>query len=122
MRGRVGSVTLELLHQAKPSAIVYRIGWLDLRVARPFITSRFISLVNLLAGKELFPEYLTDHCVADDLAGHVLRWLNDASAYRDVCQELTALRAQVARPGACAQTAGFILKELAQRHGHKRAA
>jgi len=110
-----GSVTLELLHHIKPTAIVYRVGWLDLRLARPFIKARFISLVNLLAEKELFPEYLTDHCVAQELSAHVLRWLNDAEAYANVCRELTALRQKVGSPGACDRTARFILEELGKR-------
>jgi lipid-A-disaccharide synthase len=107
-----GSVTLELLNKARPTAIIYRIGRLDLKVCNYFKKSRFISLVNLLADKELFPEFLTDHCVADEMAEHALRWLNDASAYRKVREELTALRQQVARPGACTTTARFVVDEL----------
>src|SRR5205085_8106507 len=76
-----GSVGLELLYQRKPSVIVYRISRLDLFVCRLFKTSPYISLVNLLAGKELYPEYLTDRCEAEAMSGHVLRWLKDATAY-----------------------------------------
>ena len=85
-----GSVTLELLNKARPTAIVYRVGRVDLKVCNLFKQARFISLVNLLAEKELFPEFLTDHCVAHELAGHALRWLNDPVAYRKICADLTA--------------------------------
>jgi lipid-A-disaccharide synthase len=109
-----GSVGLELLYQGKPSVVVYRIRWLDLRVCRLFMTSRFISLVNLLAEKELFPEFLTDRCEAEAIAGHVLRLLNDPAAYNQVCGELAALRARVAEPGACARAAHYVLGALRQ--------
>src|SRR5262249_20715997 len=67
-----GSVGLELLYRGKPSVVLYRIRRLDLKVCNLFKTSRYISLVNLLAGKELFPEYLTDRCEAEAIAGHLL--------------------------------------------------
>ena len=115
-------MTLELLGAVKPTVIVYRIGKLDMHVCNFFKKSRFITLVNMLADKELYPEYLTDHCVADNISGHILGWLNDAAAYRDRCQELAELRQQVARPGACAKTARFIIDKLAQPQKAERRA
>jgi lipid-A-disaccharide synthase len=107
-----GSVSLELLYRRKPSVMLYRIGRLDMKVALFFKTSKYISLVNLLANKELFPEFLTDRCEATALAGHVLRWLDEPRAYAEVCEELAALRERVARSGACARAAEFILAVL----------
>jgi lipid-A-disaccharide synthase len=110
-----GSVGLELLYRGTPSAVVYRIGKLDLWVGKKFMTSRYISLVNLLAEKELFPEFLTDRCEAAAIAERVLTWLNDPVAYAAVCAELAALRWRVAEPGACERAAAYVLGALARR-------
>jgi lipid-A-disaccharide synthase len=107
-----GSVSLELLYRCKPSVVIYRVGWLDLRVARWLKTSRYISLVNLLADKELFPEFLTDRCEAEPISRHVLAWLNDTLVYSQACDELAALRAQAAKAGACGRAADYILSTL----------
>jgi lipid-A-disaccharide synthase len=107
-----GSVSLELLYRGKPSVMIYRIGRLDLVVGNFFKTCRYISLVNLLADKELFPEFLTDHCEAQAIAGHILGWLNQPETHAQVCRELADLRRQVARPGACGRAADFILQNL----------
>jgi lipid-A-disaccharide synthase len=115
-----GSVGLELLYRVKPTVVVYRIGKLDLKVCRWFMTSRYISLVNLLAGRELFPEFLTDRCEAGAVGGHVLRWLDDPAAYEQVCRELADLRARVARPGACERAARYILNALGSNAGLAR--
>jgi lipid-A-disaccharide synthase len=110
-----GSVGLELLYHGKPSCVVYRIRSLDLVVGRWFMTCRYISLVNLLAGKELFPEYLTDRCEAEAVSTHVLRWLNEPATYWGVCAELAELRRRVAEPGACERAARYVLAELERR-------
>jgi lipid-A-disaccharide synthase len=115
-----GSVGLELLYRVKPTVVVYRIGKLDLKVCRWFMTSRYISLVNLLAGRELFPEFLTDRCEAESVSGHVLRWLEDPTAYEAACRELAELRDDVARPGACEQAARYVLDALGSGAGPLR--
>jgi lipid-A-disaccharide synthase len=107
-----GSVGMELLYHGTPSVVVYKISPLDLWVGKKFKTSPYISLVNLLAEKELFPEFLTDHCEAAAMAKHVLGWLNDDERYAAMRQEMATLRQRVAQPGACDRTAQYILREL----------
>jgi lipid-A-disaccharide synthase len=115
-----GSVSLELLYRVKPTVVVYRIGRLDMRVCNYFKTSPYICLVNLLAGQELYPEFLTDHCQATAMSRHLLTWLDDAPAYAATCAALSDLRDRVAVPGACARTAAAILETLSA--GGRRAA
>ena len=110
-----GSVSLELLWRAKPSVIVYRMGGIGLRAARWLVKVPYISLVNLLAEKELYPEFATDRCESAAVAEHVLSWLNDPAKYAALCQELTALRDRVAEPGACERAAQYIVYALAER-------
>jgi lipid-A-disaccharide synthase len=115
-------VGLELLYRGKPSVVVYRIGRLDLKLCRLFKTSRHISLVNLLADKELFPEFLTDRCEAAAMSDQMLRWLNDPAAYAALCDELAALRGRVAEPGACERAGQFVLDVLERNRQTRRRA
>jgi lipid-A-disaccharide synthase len=117
-----GSVGLELLYRGKPTVVVYRVRRIDLLVARRFITSRFISLVNLLAGEELFPEYLSARCEAAAVGEHLLTWLNDGAAYAAACDGLADLRRRVAEPGACERAARYVLDTLAAGAAEKAAA
>lgn len=105
-----GSVGLELLYRGTPSAIVYRTSAFYLLLCRFFKNSPYISLVNLLAGRELYPEFLISRDEAEGPAEHVLRWLNDPAAEAALRAELAALRDEVAAPGACARAAQFITR------------
>jgi lipid-A-disaccharide synthase len=116
-----GSVGLELLYRGKPSAVVYREHWSGMILARLLMRSKYISLVNLLADKPLFPEYLTCRCQAEALAGHILHWLNDRNAYEAVCGELTRLRDRVAAPGACERAAACVLNWLRENEARRLA-
>jgi lipid-A-disaccharide synthase len=110
-----GSVGLELVYHCTPSVVLYRVGTIDLRVARWLKTSKYISLVNLLADKEVFPEFLTDRCPAESMSRHVMHWLDDEKAYKELCGELAALRTRVAQPGACDRAAEYVLASVAEK-------
>jgi lipid-A-disaccharide synthase len=92
--------------------VLYRIGWLDLKVGKCFMVCKYISLVNLLADKRLFPEYLTDRCEAEAVTRDVVGWLNDPASYKRVREELAAVRGRVARPGTCDRVAEYVLEVL----------
>lgn len=110
-----GSVGLELLSQGKPTVVVYRINWVQWVGGKLLKTCRFISLVNLLADRELFPEFVTIRCQAAAMGQRVSGWLNDPLAHAVLCQELAELRKQVAIPGACARAAQYILEVLSPK-------
>jgi lipid-A-disaccharide synthase len=86
-----------------------------MKLCNYFKTSPYISLVNMLAGQELFPEFLTTHCAAHAMGTQVLQWLSDADAYAAIRADLASLCQRVAEPGACARVARFILDKLSLR-------
>ena len=108
-----GSVSLELLYRLRPTCIVYRTNPLYLWLTHRFKTVPYITLVNLLADAELFPEFLSSRNESEAVAAHVLRWLDDGASYQALVDELTALKARVAQPGACTRTAEYILRTAA---------
>jgi lipid-A-disaccharide synthase len=108
-----GSVGLELMAEALPTVVLYKIRRFDLWVARWFIKAKYISLVNLLADAEVFPEYLTWRDVSNDLSRWALTWLEDSAARSRATESLVALRRRVAQPGASDRAAGHIAAWLA---------
>ncbi len=108
-----GSVSLEMMYRLKPAAILYRVGTVHWLAGRYVLKmARYITLVNLLGGKEIYPEYPTCRDRSVELAGHVLKWLNDPAARAECVRELRAVRDAVGRTGACNRAAAFLLESL----------
>jgi lipid-A-disaccharide synthase len=106
-----GSVGLELLFRLKPSVVVYHHHWTHVAlIGHVLLRSPYISLVNLLAEKRLFPEYYSAKCLSETMAEHVLHWLQEPAAHANLVAELTTLRDRVAAPGACQRAAQRILE------------
>ncbi len=110
-----GSVSLELMNECLPTVIVYKLNRIDLIIARPFIKSKYITLVNLLADAEVMPEYLTTVDVSGELSSWALSWMDDPAARARTARALAEVRDRVARPGACDRAAQCISQFLAER-------
>ncbi len=107
-----GSVGLELMMEALPTVVLYKVNRIDLLIARPFIKAKYISLVNLLADAEVMPEYLTDRDASGDLAAWAGRWLAEPSERARAAAALAELRSRVAVPGASDRAAEAIVAAL----------
>ena len=107
-----GSVGLELLARLKPTVVVYRVGPLFLKVARRFLMCKYISLVNLLADEELYPEFAVTRDESAGIADHISRWLDHPAERAALVEKLRELRDRVAVPGAVARAAEFLIAEL----------
>ncbi len=126
-----GSVSLELLYHTKPTVILYQISrWANV-VQRLLLRVKYITLVNLLAADELFPndvaefdpaqpaadpvpfpEYLTCEDKSAQIAAHIVEWLTDPEARRARIDQLARLKAEVADSGASRRATEYILAEL----------
>jgi lipid-A-disaccharide synthase len=116
-----GSVGLELMLEALPTVVLYKVNRFDLLVANRFIKSKYISLVNLLADAELFPEYLTPIDVSDKLASWAETWLAKPEERARASKALADLRDRVAKPGASDRAAERIVAVATKSAWHKLA-
>jgi len=96
--------------------IVYPVGRIDLRVARFFMKTRFITLVNTAGGKGTVSRNPDRPLRSGSIAGHV-RAGSMMPRFTDLCQELTALRHQVAETGSVRPDSPVHPEEL-QRKKH----
>ncbi len=110
-----GSVGLEMMYRGKPAVIVYRLGAVVNWLVHRLVHVEYMSLVNLLAGQELYPEFATSRDDSGPIADHVLSWLNNPVARSQTVAKLEAIKAAVAKPGACERAADFLLDAIANR-------
>jgi lipid-A-disaccharide synthase len=77
-----GTATLEAALAQVPLVVVYRLSWLSWLIGRLLVRVRFVSLVNLLAGRRLVPELLQRDCTREAIADEASRLL-ERGAPRD---------------------------------------
>ncbi|NDV20808.1 lipid-A-disaccharide synthase [Pseudodesulfovibrio sp. JC047] len=109
-----GTVTLETALIGTPVQVAYKVSLLSEFIGRLLVNVDFISLPNLIAGHEIYPEHIQKDACAETLAKSVSRWLDDQTEYDRVKKELTALRTMVGTPGAPLRAARIIEHDLTE--------
>lgn len=108
-----GTTTLELLYHEVPMVVVYRglgfEGFIMPWFRRFFVHVPYISLVNILAGREVVPELITNAWEPEDLAALALDLLRDGRARKRCLGKLETLKREVSALGASRAAAEVIL-------------
>jgi lipid-A-disaccharide synthase len=80
-----GTATLETALFRVPQVVVYKAGYLEYLIASQVVKVKFISLVNLIAGKEVVKELIQDNA-SPELIGNELIKLIQPGNYRESMQ------------------------------------
>ncbi len=108
-----GSVTLQLAAAGCPMVVMYqssKILWFLL--GRWLLQTRYLSLVNIIAGKELVPEFMPYFSSIAPIAEAVDVLLSDRERLSQLSSELVELVEPLGRTNAAEQTAQIIMEML----------
>ena len=75
-----GTSTLELALAGVPMVVAYRVNPVTAAIVRRVVKVRYAAMVNLLAGREVVPELIQQHCTPGRLAAEVGRLIEDEDA------------------------------------------
>lgn len=107
-----GTASLELALLGVPHVVAYRVSGPTWGAARLLVRVEHVALPNLIAGKEIVPEFLQGAVRPAALAGPVLTWLADEAARAEVVSELAQVREAVGPPGVAGRAARETLEAL----------
>jgi len=109
-----GTVTLQVAHYGVPTVVVYKasrlayhlLGWWLLR-------TKHLSLVNILAGREIVPELMPWFGDVDAVADATLAMMNDLRRLQQAREDLLAVAAPMEdRPQPTAEAVADLVMEL----------
>ena len=112
-----GTATLEAALCGAPMVVVYRTSAFSHRVARALVKLERISLVNIVAGREVVPELLQGDLTADNLEREGEAILSSPQRSAAMKSELARVASELGPSGASGRAAGAILDALRRSSG-----
>jgi lipid-A-disaccharide synthase len=100
---------MECAYFGVPTVAFYKTSWLTYEIGKRIVTVAFLAMPNLLAGQELFPEFIQHRATADNLAHAALELLNNEGRRQAIREKLRKIITSLGPPGAARRAARAII-------------
>ena len=107
-----GSATLEAAYYGMPFVLIYKVAWPTYVAARLVVNVEFLGMPNLLAAKEVVPEFIQHEAKPDAIVNAVRLLMEDSSARARMISDFDATTSKLGGTGASERAAQAILEEL----------
>jgi lipid-A-disaccharide synthase len=107
-----GSATLEAAYFGMPFVLIYKVAWPTYVAARLVVNVDFLGMPNLLAGKEVVPEFIQHEARPDAIVAAVRLLMVDSPARDRMILDFDEIITKLGGTGASERAAQAILEEL----------
>ena len=104
-----GTVTMECAFFGVPTVTLYKTSWSTYQIGRWIVTVKSLTMPNLLADGEVYPEFIQTAAVPENIAGAALELLQDDSRRLKIKSQLAKIISALGGPGATERAAMAIL-------------
>ena len=107
---KTGTVTMECAFFGVPAVTFYKTSWITYEIGKRIVKVKSLTMPNLLANEQVFPEFVQGDVTAENLAKAALELLGDARRRESVKAKLKKVTGSLGEPGASRRAAEAILK------------
>ena len=109
-----GTVTLQIAMVEKPMLIMYITSWLTYFLAKRLVKIDYVGLANIIAGRNIVPEFIQNDANADNLSRKTLEIISSEDKMNRMKEELRGVKNSLGSPGASKRAAEIINNFLKQ--------
>ena len=106
-----GSATLEAAYFRLPFVLIYKVAWPTYLAARLVVSVKYLGMPNLLADKEVVPEFIQQRAKPNALVKAMQPLIENANARRQMISQFDLIIAKLGNSGANERAARAIIEE-----------
>ena len=107
-----GSATLEAAYFRLPFVLIYKVAWPTYLAARLVVNVKYLGMPNVLAGREVVPEFIQHRAKPEAIAKAVWQLMENADARERMISEFDTIVGKLGVSEASEKAAGAIIEEI----------
>ena len=107
-----GSATLEAAYFRLPFVLIYKVAWPTYLAARLVVSVQYLGMPNLLAGKEVVPEFIQQRAKPSAIVKAVQPLIENGSAREQMISEFDVIIPKLGGSGASERAARTIIETI----------
>lgn len=108
-----GSATLEAAYFQLPFVLIYKVAWPTYLAARFVVSVKYLGMPNLLADKEVVPEFIQHRAKPTALIKALQPLIENANTRQQMISQLKVIITKLGDVGASERAARAIIEEIA---------
>jgi lipid-A-disaccharide synthase len=111
-----GTVTMECAFFGVPAVTLYKASWAFYQLGKRVVKVKSLTMPNLMANEEVFPEFIQDAATPESLSRAALELLQNEPRRQAIKAKLAGIVSSLGGPGA-SQRAARAIADLLNVHG-----
>jgi len=107
-----GTVTMECAYFRVPTVAFYKTSWLTYEIGKRIVTVGYLAMPNVLAGHEVFPEFVQHNATGQNIARAALELIENDSRRIEIRQKLQKIISLLGPLGGARRAARAITRLL----------
>ena len=107
-----GTVSLDLCRNQVPFITIYKLSWLNYLIIKPFVKARFINIINIIANKEIIPEFIQSNCNSKEIIRKLNFFFNNKDKLSKLVQDYNVILSEISNKDTSKQIADDLIKNL----------
>lgn len=104
-----GTVTMECAFFGVPTVTLYKTSWLTYEIGRRLVTVKSLTMPNIMANEEVYPEFIQKAATPENISAAVLNLIQNEPRRAKIKSRLEQIIASLGEPGAPRRAADAIL-------------
>lgn len=117
-----GTVTLECAYFGVPTVALYKTSWGTYWAGKQVVRVKYLAMPNLMAGEEVFPEFIQNAATPENIARAALELLESPGKRAAIRAKLAHVVASLGVPGASRRAADVVAELIENEPSSLRAA
>jgi lipid-A-disaccharide synthase len=109
-----GTVTMECAFFGVPAVTLYKTSWATYEIGKRIVKVKSLTMPNLLAGEEVFPEFIQNEATPENISQAALGLLQSESRRKAIRAKLAEVVSALGGPGASRRAARAITELLSR--------
>ncbi|MCX7871905.1 MAG: lipid-A-disaccharide synthase [Verrucomicrobiae bacterium] len=110
-----GTVTMECAYFRVPTVAIYKTSTLTYLIGKKIVTVKHLAMPNIIAGEEVYPEFIQSAATAENIAGAATRIINDKEQINAIKSKLDNVISMLGEPASTRRSAKIISELLISR-------
>jgi lipid-A-disaccharide synthase len=107
-----GTATLESTFYRLPFVLIYKVSWFTYVPGRMLIRVNYLGMPNILAGREIIPEFIQHEAKPQSIADAVWSLYSNSPARATMLGNMDRVTESLGKEGAARRAAEVVVREL----------